>query len=173
MEEENEIKTETITEVETKQEIKLSDLPRFEDMIKSEQDIKTENKLQGLQDAQSQPLFEDRPFTRKEDEHKTFVKKRLKLVTAIYAIVASLLLGFVGVNIATLAIMDKQINSNVTTIAGEKQEIELRSENHVPDADLTDETISITLNQPRDYNDDDKSLTIFDKLTILFRNLFN
>ncbi len=175
MEEERQVKTEIATDIEPseKQDIALDNLPRLEDLIKSEQEVKSETKLQGLTNAETNQLLEDRQFTRKEDEHKKFVKKRLKLVTGIYIAIATLMLGFVGANIATQAILHKKITDNTNTIKSEQNVIDIMKDNDTPDGELTGEKITITLNQPRDYNDDNHTLTIFDKLTILFRNLFN
>ena len=172
---EKQAQTETTTaiEQEQKQELKLDDLPRLEDLIKSEQDIKSEKKLQGLTDAQTAPALEDRPFTRKEDEHKKFVKKRLKLVTGVYIAIATLLFAFVGVNVATLVGLNKKIDDNVKTIQSQSEILQIAKDHDTPDQPITGEGISITLNQPRDYNDDNQSLNLIDKLTILFRSLFS
>lgn len=172
---EKQTQTETTTAVEqgTGTKINLDDLTNFQDFVKSEQEIKSERKLQGLTTAEPEQALEDRPFARKEDEHKKFVKKRVKLVTGIYIAIATLLLSFVGVNIGTLVALNKKIDNNVKTIQSEQEKIELIKRGDVPDADLTGEGISITLNQPRDYNDDNHALNLLDKLTILFRSLFS
>lgn len=172
---EKQTQTETTTAVQQElgTKINLEDITNFQDFVKSEQEIKSENKLQGLKAAEPEQTLEDRPFARKEDEHKKFVKKRVKLVTGIYIAIATLLLSFVGVNIGTLVAMNKKIDNNVKTIQSEQEKIELIKRSDVPDADLTGEGISITLNQPRDYNDDNNSLNLLDKLTILFRSLFS
>lgn len=166
----NQTETVTAVEQEQKKELKLDDFPRLEDLIKSEQEIKPEIKLQGLKSAEPNTQLEDRPFALKKDEKKKFIKKRLKLVTGVYIAIATLLLGFVGVNIATLAVLNKKIDNNVKTISEETIRIE-ENNTSLPDNPLTG-TIEIALNQPRDYNDDNHSLTLLDKLTILFRSLF-
>ena len=95
---EKQTQTEITTEIEqeTKPELKLDDFPNFQDLVKSEQEIKSERKLQGLTSAEPNQTLEDRPFARKEDERKKFVKKRVKLVTGVYIAVATLMLAFVG-----------------------------------------------------------------------------
>ncbi len=172
---EKQTQTEITTEIEqeTKPELKLDDFPNFQDLVKSEQEIKSERKLQGLTSAESNQTLEDRPFARKEDERKKFVKKRVKLVTGVYIAVATLMLAFVGVNIGTLAVLNKKINDSTKTIQAESTVLDMAIENDTPDESLTQPTIEITLNQPRDYYDDNQSLTLLDKITILFRNLFN
>ena len=173
LERQTQTETTTAVEQETDTKINLDDLTNFQDFVKSEQEIKSERKLQGLTAAEPAQAIEDRPFARKEDEHKKFVKKRVKLVTGIYIAIATLLLSFVGVNIGTLVALNKKIDNNVKTIQSEQEKIELVKRSDVPDADLTGKGISITLNQPRDYNDDNHSLNLLDKLTILFRSLFS
>ena len=68
---------------------------------------------------------------------------------------------------------NKKIDDNVKTIQAETTALDLMKDADNPDADLTGEDITITLNQPRDYNDDKQTLTFLDKITILFRSLFN
>lgn len=173
LEKQAQTQTTTAIEQETKQEISLDSFPSIQDLLKSEQEVKSERKLQGLTSAEPTQTLEDRPFARKEDERKKFVKKRLKVVTGVYIAVAALLLTFVGVNIATLAVLNKKIDDNVKTIQAETTALDLMKDADNPDADLTGEDITITLNQPRDYNDDKQTLTFLDKITILFRSLFN
>ena len=100
LEKQAQTQTSTAIEQETKQEISLDNFPSIQDLVKSEQEVKSERKLQGLISAEPAQTLEDRPFARKEDERKKFVKKRLKLVTGVYIAVATLLLAFVGVNVA-------------------------------------------------------------------------
>ena len=80
----------------------------------------------------------------------------------------ALLLGFVITNAATLAVMDKKIDTATKTIQSSQQQVEILKENQVP----TGESLPISLNEPRDYSEDKRELTFLDKLTILFRNLF-
>ena len=177
---ENERMTETKTDIEIateptekkKTEIRFEDLPRLEDLLKSEKEIKSAQELKGLKQVEEKTLAEDKPFTMKQDEKKTMVKKRVKIFTGVYIAVVALLLTFIGINIATLTIMDKDINSNANTIQSQSQQIDIYEGLNTPDADPTG-TIEISLNEPRDYSDDTKELTFFDKLTILFRNIFS
>ena len=67
---------------------------------------------------------------------------------------------------------NRDINSNANTIQSQSQQIDIYEGLNTPDADPTG-TIEISLNEPRDYSDDTKELTFFDKLTILFRNIFS
>ena len=113
--------------------------------------------------------FEDRMFVKKADQKKALYKKRIKIVTSVYTTAMVLLLAFVGVNIATMASLQKDITTNTQTIQSQQEQIELLEQN-TPGASTGNYQIS--LNEPRDYSEDKKELTFLDKLTILFRNLF-
>ena len=167
-------KTQIATEQETKNENLLGDLPRLEDLLKSEKEIKstTGTELKGLKNVEPNSVEQNRTFQSKQDEKKAFVKKRLKLATAIYICVAVLLFGFVIFNTATLAILDRGINSNTNTINTESAAVEAYRELEDGTIEPTSPPIEISLNEPRDYSDDTEELTFLDKMTILFRNIF-
>jgi len=160
---------ETISSVETSQDKKLEDLPRLEDLIKSEKEVKKAPAIEGVKHIEQEKSVQDRVFTRKSDEKKVLVKKRLKIVTAVYTSVVALMLAFVGINLVTLAMLDKEITTNTNTIQTEQVKVEMLEE--INPLDPTGE-IQISLNEPRDYSDDKKELTFLDKMTILFRNIF-
>ena len=170
-----ELNTEQTTEtvVETKTETRLSDFPRLEDMLKSEKEVKQNTGIKGLEKASGEIFAEDKTFARKKDEKKFLVKRRLKIVTGVYVAVASLLLVFAGVNIATLATQGGNSHTNEITITQLTGEVDSASGD--VNEDLINQGIApftVSLNEPRDYNDDNKDLTLLDKITILFRNLF-
>ena len=162
------IQTETLTSVEQTQA--LDSLPRLEDLRKSEQEVKISTHVEGTTQVEQKTLAQDRMFTRKSDEKKVYFKKRLKIVTAVYTSVVVLLLSFVIANIATLAILDKRINTNTKTIQSAQQQVTLEEATNTTGESIGD--IQISLNEPRDYSEDKKELTWLDKLTILFRNIF-
>ena len=149
------VEVETIAS-ETKQETPLETLPRLEDLIKSV--TKVESNVQ----------VENRVFKKSSEEKQKYIKRRLKIVTSVYVSVVALLLAFVGVNIVTLAMLNKDIKSNTKTINTQTERVvELSKEPAITGQDIT-----ISLNEPRDYSEDKKELTFLDKITILFRNLF-
>ena len=165
--------TTTIIEPKIEPMTRLEDLPSLDELKRSETEVivKTEPQIQGLKKVEQTFATEDKVFKRKEDEKKVFLKRRLKIVTGVYIGVLTLLLGFVGVNLATLVILNKDINSNTNTIQVESARIEMiEGATELP----TDPTsaITISLNEPRDYGDDKKELTFLDKITIMFRTLF-
>ena len=94
------------------------------------------------------------------------------MATAVYICVAVLLFGFVIFNTATLAILDRGINSNTNTINTESEIVKVLEDNAEIPSDPTLPPIEISLNEPRDYSDDTEELTFLDKITILFRNIF-
>ncbi len=170
MEEENlqpEVTTET--KVEQKTEESYENMPKLEDLLKSEQELKTSTELKGLKQVDDETVTEYKTFTRKSDEKKALVKKRLKILTGVYVAVLSLLLLFVGANAITLINTTRDVNSYTTTIRHEEgvvQGLEQGSNN------VGTPVYDVQLNEPRDYNDDTRGLSFMDKLIILFRNLF-
>ena len=171
---EKEHQVSTVTEQEVKTEMpSLDSLPRLEDLLKSEKEIKTEKKttLEGLTQVKQETKLHDRTFARVEDQKKEFVKRRVKIVTGVFGTVVSLLLAFVGVNLITLATLSRDIKSNTKTIQSQTQLVENYME-QAPAQTPPNGSFEISLNEPRDYEDDKKELTLFDKITILFRNIF-
>ncbi len=163
------VQVETQTQTTVDQETKVEEMPTLEDLQKSEKEVGAIQKIERVVTQKPSMLGEDRVFARKSDEKKAHVKKRLKIVTVVYSTVVALLLGFVITNIATLAIMNKQITTNTKTIQSNQQQIELLEEGLTP----TDPNqLPISLNEPRDYSEDKQELTFLDKMTIIFRNLF-
>ncbi len=164
--------TSTQPSVENVSETRLQNLPSLDDLKRSEVEIvKPKAEIKGLKSVEQETLVENKTFKRKEDETRAFYKKRFKVLTSVYVTVLVLLLGFVGVNISTLAILNKDINSNTATIQAETEKVEF----YESQADMPSEpkgSIQISLNEPRDYGDDEKELTFLDKITIIFRNLF-
>ncbi len=174
METQKETSANTVIETDSsveKKDARLDDLPRLEDLLKSETDVKSAPELKGLKKVENNTFEENMTFKSKDDEKKKIIRKRIKLLTSVYISVVVLLLGFVGFNIATLTMMNKDINNNANTIQSQSQQIEIY-EGLSPDITDPSSTIEVSINPPRDYGDDKKELTFFDKLTIFFRNLF-
>ena len=159
--------TEVLEKVE--QEKKLDNFPRIEELRKSEKEIKTNTQIEGATELKTETEFEDRMFVKKADQKKALYKKRIKIVTSVYTTAMVLMLAFVGINIATMASLQKDITTNTQTIQSQQEQIEMLEQN-TPGASTGN--FQISLNEPRDYSDDKKELTFLDKLTILFRNLF-
>ena len=158
-----EVKTETETELNT-----FLDLDEF---IKSEKEIKKAPELKGLTSVEKSTLGENKTFKKKSEQKQGLLKKRFKIVSAVYIAIASLMLTFVGVNIATMVSLNKQITSNTATIQAESKAVSIYENANTPIETPTDQ-IFVSLNEPRDYSDDVKELTFLDKLTILIRNIF-
>lgn len=163
------VQTETATSVEKETKETLDSFPRIEELRKSEQEVKTRPEIEGVTQIKEETQVKDRVFARKSDERKAQLKKRLKIVTAVYTTVVVALLAFVITNIATLAILDKSVNTNIDTIQSQQTQVTIE-EAKTPGQSLGEYTIS--LNEPRDYSEDKKELTWLDKITILFRNIF-
>ena len=166
-EQEENLNTKTVTSSETQTEKKLDNLPRIEDLIKSEKSVKSAQKIEGVTDTQIDAR--DKVFARKEDKTKNYMRKRLKIATGVYVSIVAMLLALVGVNVVTLALLNKEITTNTETI--QQQTSVLESQQAVENV-VGGEEIIVNLEPPRDYTDDNKELTFMDKITILFRNLF-
>lgn len=171
MEQELEREVEIATEIKTEQKTSLDDLPCIEDLLKTEKEVKTEKTLEGLTAVKKEVVTENRTFARQVDEKKAFVKRRIKTVTCVFSAVVTLLLAFVGINIVTLINLNKDINSTTSTIKSESVAVDIYKEQASQAVPPTG-SYEITLNEPRDYSDDDKELTMLDKISIIFRNLF-
>lgn len=165
------VQTETVTSVEQEVKTTPSSLPSIEELKKSEQQVETNTELEGVSEVEPKTQTKDRVFKKKVDERKVYIKKRLKIVTAVYTTVVALLLGFVITNIVTLAILNKDIRTNTDTIKAQTQQIEQTIKDNPAGESIKD--IPIDLDIPRDYSEDKKELTWLDKITILFKNIFS
>lgn len=163
------VETESSSNTQTEQQ--LDSLPRLEDLLKSEKEVKVAQKIEGLEKATESIEIEDKVFTRKVDEKKVYLKKRLKIISAVYITVVALMLTLVGINVATLISMNNTINNNTITIVKNESDIQ-NAQNQYNATTPTGQEITVSLNEPRDYSDDTKELTFLDKMTILFRNMF-
>ena len=166
-----EVQTETQTQTEVEKEISLGSSLRLEDLLKTEKEVKIKQEIKGLTQVESEFKTENKEFAKKKDEKKIFLKRRLKVVSGVYIAVVSLLLTFVGVNVATLAILNNAYNSNTNTIQAKQESVAYLEGTQTP-PELPAEEITIALNEPRDYSDDKKDLTFFDRITIMFRSIF-
>jgi len=165
-----EVNTQTVTSETKKEETSLDNFPRLEDMLKSEKEVQPAKKLEGVTEVEKTTFFEQNPFAKKEDKKAPLLKKRVKIVSGVLISTITLLLAFVGISTFTLASLHKQINTNTETIQSQ-QEVLTDLANTVNPGDPAS-VLEVTLNEPRDYSDDKKELTILDKLTIMFRSLF-
>ena len=164
------VNTQTVASEVKKEEQSLESFPRLEDLLKSEKTVKPAQQLEGVTEVEKTTFFEQVPFTKKEDKRAPLFKKRIKIVSGVLVSTITLLLAFVGVSTFTLAQLYKETSTNTETIQSQ-QEVLTNLENTVKPGEPV-MPFEITLNEPRDYSDDKKELTILDKLTIMFRSLF-
>lgn len=165
---ETETNTQTIN-TEENQSVETVSVPQIEQFRKSEMEFKTKRELQGVTEVNEALQTEAKEFTKKQDKVKQNVGVRAKVIKGVYFSVLSMLLVLVGANAITLALLANTSNKNTETIQAKQDEVAeyVLSGEEIPDA------LPITLNEPRDYNDDNKELTFWDKVTILFRNIFS
>jgi len=168
---EQKVNTQTITSETKQEETSLDNLPRLEDLLKSEKEVTLAKQIEGVTEVEKTTFFEQNPFAKKEDKKAPLLKKRVKIVTGVFATALTLLLAFVGFSTFTLIKLQKQVNTNTETIQSQ-QEVLNNLENTVNPSDPAT-GLEVTLNPPRNYDDDKKDLTILDKLTIVFRSLFS
>lgn len=175
--EELEPKKELNSNIQTQSEIKpiettesnLKSLPRLEDLLKSEKQVKVNKQIEGLTHVQTFTQSNEKEFAKKQDNSKAHLKRRIKTITGVYVAVASLLAIFAGVNVITLAVLNRQVTTNTNTIQSQQAQIEQIVQN----APTAGQDIPLILGTPpRDYDDDNKELTFLDKISILFRGIF-
>jgi len=160
--------TQTVNTEQT-QSVQNISMPNIEQLRQNEMQFKTKTQLQGVTQVEDEFAQETREFTKKQDKAKQKAGVRSKVIKGVYFSVLGLLLTLVGVNAITLAVLSNSINTNKDTIKSKQDTIAeyVLNEGDIPDP------LPITLNEPRDYNDDKKELTFWDKVTILFRNIFS
>lgn len=162
--------------IETQSEIKneinqtnLSSLPRLEDLLKSEKQVKTNKEIKGLTQVNTFTQSNEKEFAKKQDNKQAHLKRRIKTITGVYVAVASLLAIFAGVNVITLAVLNKQATTNTDTIQSKQEVIE----SVMQEAPTAGQEIPLILGTPpRDYDEDKHELTFLDKISILFRGIF-
>lgn len=144
-------------------------MPNIESFRKSEMAFQTKTELKGVTQVDNEFNSEVREFTKKQDTAKQKAGVRAKVIKTVYFTTLTLLFVLVCVNAITLAVLVNTSNTNTDTIKSKQETVNeyVLKEGELPDP------LPITLNEPRDYDDDNKELTFWDKITILFRNIFS
>ena len=156
------------------QDIKLENLPRYEDLIMPE--TKQEVKLDNLQEVNTLPFLETKtkPKDKEDTKQKTVQQKRFKVAVSCFALVGVLLLSLVlinGVSLALLANKTKDNQKDINTLTQEVTELE-QDFNINNSLDGEAEKLGYKLALPRNYPDNTADLTWFDKLSIFLMKLF-
>lgn len=176
--------TSTTTETETdvanirefsleNQDIKLENLPRYEDLIAPQ--VQTDTKLDNMQEVENVPLFE--PRKEKEEKKPTEVihQKRFKIAVSTFAVIGVLLLSLVIINGVALALLKNDVNDNKKEITNLTQEVTNLQEQGFEIDGLTPDgadKVTYKLVLPRSYPDNTADLTWFDKLSIFLMKIF-
>lgn len=154
------------------QDIKLENLPKYEDIIAP----KTEAKLENMQEMNTLPFFETKLKEKKEEKVDNTPQKRFKIAVNCFAIIGVLLLGLACINGVTLAMLNKDIKDNQKDIKTLTEEVaQLESQGFDIDNSLVEggaENVSYKLALPRNYPDNTADLTWFDKLSIFLMKIF-
>jgi len=155
------------------QDIKLENLPRYENAIQPE--AKVDINLDNLQEVNQLPFFELKTKQKQEEKPSNEHKKRFKIAVSCFAVIGVFLLSLVAINGVALAMMQKDIKDNQKDINSLTQEVaELQNQGFDIDSSLTGEAKNETykLALPRNYPDDTEKLTWFDKISIFLMKLF-
>ena len=154
------------------QDIKLENLPRYEDMIAP--DTSKEVKLDNLQEVNTLPFFETKTKKKEETPVKNTHQTRFKIAVSCFAVIGVLLLSLVLINGVSLALLSNQTKDNqkdITTLTQEVTELEQEFNlNNSLDQDA--EKVGYKLALPRNYPDNNADLTCFDKLSIFLMKIF-
>ena len=157
------------------QDIKLENLPRYEDIISPRTENLTETQLDNMQEVNTLPFFETKTAPKQETPEKSIHQKRFKIALSCFAVIGVLLLSLVAINGVALAMLNKDIKDNqkdITTLTEEV--VELQNQGFDIDSSLTGEAENVRykLALPRNYPDDTADLTWFDKLSIFLMRIF-
>ena len=154
------------------QDIKLENLPRYEDLIKPETITAQETKIEGLQEVNNLPIFEPKIKKKEETPTKSVHQKRFKIAVGCFAIVGVLLLALTLINGVSLTLLASEKANNqkdITTLTEEVAELKYEVDGALG-ADA--EKVGYKLALPRNYPDDTSKLTWFDKFSIFLMKLF-
>lgn len=152
------------------QDIKLENLPRYEDMIAPT--TVNDVKLDDLQEVNNLPFFDAKVKKEQPVETKNTHRTRFKVITSCFAIVGVLILSLVLVNGLSLALLANETKDNQKDITTLTQEVEDLEERYAELDQGEAEGIRYKLALPRNYPDDTSELTWIDKLSIFLMKLF-
>lgn len=151
------------------QDIKLENLPRYEDLITPT------NEAVERQDVSELPFFQERPKVQKVDEKALVRKSRFKIAVSTFAVVGILLFALVLINGVNMAMLSKEISDNNKDISNLTEEVQTLS-NQDLNLDGVDgvspESVGYKLALPRNYPNNTADLTWFDKISIFLMKLF-
>lgn len=152
------------------QNIKLENLPRYEDMITPT----TNKEMEETRDLSELPFFQERPKVEKVDEKELVRKTRFKIAVCTFSIIGVLLFALVLINGVSLALLNKEINDNGKDIKDLTEEVEMLSNQdlNLDGLDGESEKVGYKLALPRNYPNDTADLTWFDKISIFLMKLF-
>lgn len=154
------------------QDIKLENLPRYEEMITPKININTSTDIKGMKEVSTLPYFDAE--VKKEEKPKPKRVSRFKIAVGTFAVVGVLLFALTIINGVSLAMLNKEKTDNQKDIATLTEQVE-QLKNEDIDTSLTEngaESWSYKLALPRNYPKDTADLTWFDKLSIFLMKLF-
>ena len=152
------------------QDIKLENLPKYEDLIQPTTIQSTE--LENMHEVNTLPFFETKLKSKTEPKVNQTAKKRFKIAVSCFAVVGLLLFGLTMINGVALALAVGEKTNNqkdITTLTQEVDDLQNKAD------DITTaegEKVRYKLALPRNYPDDTSKLTWFDKFSIFLMKLF-
>lgn len=154
------------------QDIKLENLPRYEDLITPKVNIDTSPNIKGMKEVNTLPYFEQSEV--KENKLKSQKVSRFKIVVSAFAVVSVLLFALTIVNGVSLAVLNKERTDNQKDIATLTEQVEqLKNEDIETSLERNgSQSMPYKLALPRNYPKDTADLTWFDKLSIFLMKLF-
>lgn len=154
------------------QDIKLENLPRYEDLIQPTTMTEQDTKIDGLQEVNTLPIFEPKIKKVEETPTKSIHQKRFKIAVGCFALIGVLLMGLTLINGVSLTLLASEKANNqkdIATLTEEVAELKYDVDSMLgEDADK----VGYKLALPRNYPDDTSKLTWFDKFSIFLMKLF-
>lgn len=151
-----------------KQDFKLDNLPRYEDLIT------TSTTPEGMQEAETVPLFETKKKKDVVNPNQAIYRKRFKIALGVFSIVTVLLLTLVVANAINLLMLTQTSKKNQEEISALTEEVEIAK-----DVDLSGTTlvkdgadkVGYKLAIPRNYPENSADLTWLDKISIVLMKI--
>lgn len=153
------------------QDIKLENLPRYEDVIAPKINIDINTNMQGMKEVNTLPYFDAE--VKNEEKPKPKRVSRFKIAVSTFAVVGVLLFALTIINGVNLAVLNKEKTDNQKDIATLTQEVEQLKNEEIDNIVTENGTkVKYKLALPRNYPKDTADLTWFDKLSIFLMKLF-
>lgn len=154
------------------QDIKLENLPRYEDLIKPETETQIDTKPSNMQEVNNLPFFEPKVKPKQETPTKSKHQQRFKIVVSCFAVIGVLFMALSLINGVSLALLANEKSTNQKEIATLTEDVNNLQQNLEMDNIDDAQKVGFKLALPRNYPKDSADLTWFDKFSIFLMKLF-